>query len=113
MATPISNTVISLTAIDGTDCLGDSRAVINSNITTIGTSISSLTLNSTTLSTTVTNLNLLLLGNTNTLSAAITGINTSFNTSNIGLSTTLTTYVSSLSVYFPNGSYIGFIPIYN
>ena len=42
MATQISNTVISLTAIDGTDCLGDSRAVINTNITTIGQSISSL-----------------------------------------------------------------------
>ena len=42
MATLISNTVISLTGIDGTDCLGDSRAVINSNTTTIGQSISSL-----------------------------------------------------------------------
>jgi hypothetical protein len=55
MATLIPNTVISLTSIDGTDCLGDSRTVINSNTTTIGQSISSLTLNTTTLSTSITN----------------------------------------------------------
>ena len=48
MATQISNTVISLTGIDGTDCLGDSRTVINTNITTIGQSISSLSANTTT-----------------------------------------------------------------
>lgn len=115
MATQIPNTTISLTAIDGTDCLGNSRAVINTNITTIGQSISSLTLKTVALSTSITSLNALLTANTtrlNTLSSTVSGINTSFNTNNIGLSTTLTTYVSSLSVFRPNGTYIGFIPIY-
>ena len=115
MATLISNNIISLTAIEGTDCLGDSRAVINNNTTTIGNSISSLTLQTTTLSTTVTNISLIasnLQTNLTTLSSTESGLNTSFNTNNIGLSTTLTTYVSSLSVFTPTGSYIGFIPIY-
>lgn len=115
MATQISNTVISLTGIDGTDCLGDSRTVINTNITTIGQSLSSLTLDSVALSTSITSLNVLVTANTtrfDTLSSTVSDINTSFNTNNIGLSTTLTTYTSSLSVFYPNGTYIGFIPIY-
>lgn len=74
MATPISNTIISLTAIDGTDCLGDSRAVINGNTTTIGQSISSLTLNTTTLSTSVTDLDILVTANTTELNSISSSI---------------------------------------
>ena len=67
MATQISNTVISLTGIDGTDCLGDSRTVINTNITTIGQSLSSLTLDSVALSTSIISLNVLVTANTTSL----------------------------------------------
>jgi hypothetical protein len=43
MATPINSiTCISLQTIDGTDCLGDSRDIINSNVTNLGTAICTL-----------------------------------------------------------------------
>lgn len=48
----------------------------------------------------------------NTTYQQVTSLQQSFNTNNIGLSTTLTTYVSSLSVYDAAGNYIGFLPIY-
>jgi hypothetical protein len=43
MATPYTTTCgISLTSIDGTDCIGDSRNNINNNIQNLGTAICQL-----------------------------------------------------------------------
>lgn len=40
MATPINTvTCVSLTSIDGTDCIGDSRVILNNNITNLGTTV--------------------------------------------------------------------------
>jgi hypothetical protein len=49
MATPITTvTCTSLTQIDGTDCIGDSRSIINTNIQNLGTSLCTLsTINNT------------------------------------------------------------------
>jgi hypothetical protein len=117
---------MAITFIQGTDCIGDSRTTINSNFSALDTTIDALTiLNNTqfaTLSSTLqtqqtaltnlsTNVNTLSTGLT-TLSASFVTLQNSFNTTNIGPSSTLTTYVSSLSVYSTVGSYIGFIPIY-
>jgi hypothetical protein len=44
MPAPISNSVVSLSTIEGVDCIGDSRLIINENITALGISVSSLTL---------------------------------------------------------------------
>lgn len=124
MATLISNDIISLTGIDGTDCLGDSRAVINGNITTVGESLSSLYTRTSTISSTVTTLNASVTANqTNVtsvstqvvnLSTDFTALQTSFNTNNAGPLDTLTlgTLVSSLSVFNSSGDYIGYLPIY-
>ena len=82
-----SVTCTSLCAINGTDCIGDTRPIINANITNLGASVC-------------------------TLSSTVTRINTSFNTNNIGPRSTLGTLVSSLSVFNTSGSYIGYVPIY-
>ena len=119
--------VSTLLEIQGNDCIGDTREAINNNVQNLGTAICNLSGNlttsvnslntainntSTSLNTTIANTSGTLNSLLNTLSSIVSGINTSFNTSNIGLSATLTTYVSSLSVFHPNGTYIGFIPIY-
>ena len=83
MATPISNTIISLTAIDGTDCLGDSRAVINNNTTTIGESISALSVQNTAISASIIDVQTTL--NT-TLTSNIVFSNSTLETPTTGLS---------------------------
>ncbi len=88
MATKITSvTCTSLTAIDGTDCIGDTRPIINNNITNLGTSLC-------------------------TLSSTVARIDTSFNPNNVGSLGTLGTLVGSLSVFNTSGSYIGYVPIY-
>ena len=84
MPAVINNSMLSLSSIEGVDCIGDSRSLINSNFTALGSA----------------------------LSAAMVTLSAFSNTKNLGQPTTLTTYVSSLSVFNPAGSYIGFIPIY-
>jgi methyl-accepting chemotaxis protein len=122
MATLIFNDVISLTSIDGTDCLGDSRAVINNNTINIGQALSGINTNTTTISSTLidTNNNVTV-NQTNTLtvstdlislSASVTELQTSFNINNTGPLDTLGTLVSSLSVFDASSNYIGYIPIY-
>jgi hypothetical protein len=87
MPAPIDNSVVSLSTIEGVDCIGDSRSIINGNITALGISVSSI-------------------------NTTVQSLNTSFNTNNVGASATLTTQVNVLSVFTPSGSYLGFIPIY-
>jgi len=117
---------MAITFIQGTDCIGDSRLTINNNFSAldivcqelssvalagdITNSIQITDLSSTVQAqqTTITNLTT----NVDTLSTDLTTLLNSFNTTNIGPSSTLTTYVSTLSVYDSVGSYIGFIPIY-
>lgn len=115
--------------INGTDCIGDSRLTINQNFsaldigvqelstlsftssgitTDLRTDLDNLSISAQTLETNITTVST----SVNVLSAEFTNLQTSFNTSNIGPSATLTTHVSSLSVYTSNGDYIGFIPIY-
>ncbi len=81
--------------INGFECIGDSLSKINLNFDNLDTEVQ-------TLSTDIIS-----------LSSDIDSIQTQFNTQNIGPSATLTTNVSSLSVYDFTGNYIGFIPIYN
>ncbi len=122
MATLTFNDIVSLTAIDGTDCLGDSRAVINNNIITIGHALTGINSNTVTISTALIDTNNNVTTNqTNTLtvstdlislSADVTELQTSFNTNNTGPLDTLGTLVSSLSVFDASSNYIGYIPIY-
>jgi hypothetical protein len=85
MPAAIDNNMLRLSSIEGVDCIGDSRSLINNNFTVLGSQ----------------------------LSAAMVALSAlSTNPKNLGGPTTLTTYVSSLSVFNFNGSYIGFIPIY-
>jgi hypothetical protein len=87
MPSKIDNNVLNLSAIEGVDCIGDSRQLINTNTTTLGNELS-------------------------TVSVLTQNLNTSFNTNNINSLDTLTTLVSSLSVFSPTGNYLGYIPIY-
>ena len=50
--------------------------------------------------------------NFSALDTALQSLSGQISTIHIGPSATLTTLVSSLSVFSPAGSYIGFIPIY-
>ncbi len=84
MATLLPYTPLSATRrINGTDCLGDSRLILNTNFQNIETF-------------------------THTLSTS-TIKNTTISTNN----PPTTTRTHTLSVYNSNGNYIGFIPIYN
>ena len=119
--------------IKGTDCIGDSRLTINLNFSALDLSVQELSGNLTSLSTTNLEVqtDLLILSGSvldletdlytlssnsetsiQTLSTTLENLLVQFNTENIGPSATLTTYVSSLSVYTSVGDYIGFIPIY-
>lgn len=108
--------------IKGTDCIGDSRFTINLNFSALDISTQQLSSNLKLLSSdflvsssSVIDLEsdlISLSSNTQTLSTSLKNLLTQFNTNNIGPSATLTTYVSSLSVYTSLGNYIGFIPIY-
>jgi hypothetical protein len=115
-----------ISLINGTDCIGDSRFTINQNFSALDVGVRALSSASYTLSgtqvfllekvqTLQTNLSTLSSEFKSTvpvLSTTLNNLQTQFNTQNIGPSATLTTYVSSLSVYTSTGSYIGFIPIY-
>jgi hypothetical protein len=113
MATPINSiTCIPLTSMDGLDCVGDSRHVINGNITNLGTAvctISTTLINSTTaINSSFTTLSTIV----SSQSTILNSLSTSFNTNNITPSATFTQYVSTLQLFTPQGNYIGFIPIY-
>lgn len=99
---------VSLSGINGGDCVGDSRHIINDNILNLGTAACTL---STSVSATNNSLTTLsaIISSHNTL---INTLSTSFNTNNVVPPTTLTTHVSSLQLFLPNGTYIGFVPIY-
>ena len=113
-------------AINGTDCIGDSRLTINVNfsaldvhVQTLSSRIFSLTggqqaqdtaiLN---LQTNVQSISTYTTSSIPVLSTSIQNLSAQFNTQNIGPSATLTTYVSALSVFNTTGTYLGFIPIY-
>lgn len=84
MASVIDNSLLRLSAIEGVDCIGDSRVLINSNFTVLGSALSS----------------------------TMGGVFGFANFKNVGNPTALTTVVKALSVFTPAGAYIGFIPIY-
>lgn len=75
---------VSISAIEGTDCIGDTYGFLNKNFENLGAGIC-------------------------TLSATISA---SFNTANIVPKTTLGTLVSALSIFSTTGTYLGYIPIY-
>lgn len=109
MATIFSSIAcVSLTSIDGTDCIGDSRKFINQNIENLGTTtctllsvINTLQVNTTALS-----------ANLQTVTAVTTSLSASFNPNNCNPLSSLGTLVSSLSVFNAQGAYIGYLPIY-
>lgn len=120
MATLVPYTSCQLaTRLDGTDCLGDSRLIINTNFEnievatcTLSSSVSAQNITNRTLFQTLSSRTTTLSSQTQYLSSTLASLNSSFNVGNIGPLNTLGTLVSSLSVYNNTGVYIGYIPIY-
>jgi hypothetical protein len=120
MATLVPYTNCQLaTRLDGTDCLGDSRLIINTNFENI--EVATCTLSSNISAQNITNSNSFQTLSAETsvlstqiqfLSSTLTALNSSFNVGNVGPLSTLGTLVSSLSVFNTSGAYIGYMPIY-
>jgi len=120
MATLVPYTSCQLaTRIDGTDCLGDSRLIINTNFENIevatcslSSSVSAQNIFNKTILTSLTSQTATLSSQTLSLSTTLTTLNNSFNTNNVSPLNTLGTLVSSLSVFSDTGDYMGYIPLY-
>lgn len=113
MATLVPYTNCQLaTRLDGADCLGDSRLIINTNFQNIEVATCTLSSSLSTQNTINNSLFASLSSQTLVLSSTVTTIASSFNTNNVGPLDTLGTLVSALSVFNTSGSYIGYVPIY-